>query len=575
MNRDEVRTIPSDLSRESHGPLVSIITVCRNEAGPIQRTITSVLEQTSPSFEWIVVDGASTDGTLALLQSHASSIAKLVSEPDSGIYDAMNKGAHLATGRWLLFLNGGDALATRTVMEEMAPLLEANSADIWVGAHWHCGADGVAPRLKKSAGRPDVDHFYRRTVNHQSAFISREAFAKYGPYDQSFRILADYDFFVRAVLGGARVQACGVLVARYDATGLSAQKKNSPEMRREQRRIRSHFPLAYRARRWANDLYVSVVRKSLRSARACEAGGRPKLALVNVWFGALPFWTPALFRTCGHNPEVDWLIVTDQPRPSYAPENVRFIPMTLERYNARASEVLGYRVNVQPTFLYKLCDLKVMIGRILEAELRGYDFWGSCDLDVLWGNVRGFVTDELLAEHDVITSRPNRISGHFALFRNRPEWSDLFRRIPDVQRRIEDSLTYRRVDEDGLSAVLQWYRHRVLGRWVTRWIRRLPLPRVWWERVWTTSGKHQRLMLEDESLQMKWVEGRAYGVDGQEMMYLHFHSIRKQMQGTDVGASDRPRAISVSPAGIYMSKLERVSPVSGGGARREAFEETR
>ncbi len=246
-------------SSERVRPLISVITVCRNEVGRIQRTIDSILGQRTELFEWIVVDGASTDGTLAILQAHNDAIAKLISEPDRGIYDAMNKGARAASGEWLLFLNGGDAFVNRSTVASIAPLLEKSDVDVLVGAHVRVWPDGRAPVKKIHSGALDLHHFYRRPVNHQSAFIRRRAFEKFGPYDTTFKYIADWDFFVRAVLGGARMERCDVLVAEYDATGVSAQKKHSSEMKRERRRLRSHFSLIYRMRRFASDIFVSLL----------------------------------------------------------------------------------------------------------------------------------------------------------------------------------------------------------------------------------------------------------------------------------------------------------------------------
>lgn len=260
----------------------------------------------------------------------------------------------------------------------------------------------------------------------------------------------------------------------------------------------------------------------------------PKIALVSVWFGPLPFWMPALLFSCQCNPDVDWLIFSDQSPPAGAPENVQFIPLARTAFNARASAALGYRLEVLASYAYKMCDLKIMYGRIFEPELRGYDFWGCCDMDVVWGQVRSFLTPELLANHDVITSRIGRISGHFCLFRNRTEWTDLFRRIPDVQARTEDSGKYRSIDEDGLTDLLQGYRRSRLRRFWARHIRKLPLPRVYWDRVLTTSGKHQRQMLADPSLGMRWCDGRVYGIRCEELMYLHFHELRQHMHKFDM-----------------------------------------
>ena len=281
-----------------------------------------------------------------------------------------------------------------------------------------------------------------------------------------------------------------------------------------------------------------------------------KIALVIVWFGPLPFWISAFLLSCRYNPKVEWLIFSDAPRPSGLPDNVKFLPMDLKMFNCRASEALGFNVQVTSAFAYKMCDLKIMYGRIFAPELQEFGFWGCCDMDIAWGDIRRFITDDILANYDVITSRIGRISGHFCLFRNHSEWTNLFRRIPDIAARVADSGTYRRIDEDGLSELLQGYGRSWLRRfWATR-IRKLPLPRVYWERVLTTSGKHLRLMLADPTLSLRWRQGRTYGVHGEEMMYLHFHTIHKGMKGIDFDLGDPPREIAISPAGLFAVRTE-------------------
>ena len=100
-------------------PAFTIITVCLNIASTIRRTCESIVHQTFQDFQWIVVDGASTDGTLDILKEYSSRINILISEPDKGIYNAMNKGIKLAHGDYLLFLNGGDKIAQDTIFENI------------------------------------------------------------------------------------------------------------------------------------------------------------------------------------------------------------------------------------------------------------------------------------------------------------------------------------------------------------------------------------------------------------------------------------------------------------------------
>lgn len=238
-------------------PVVSIITVCRNEAGHIRKTAESVAEQTYRDFEWLVQDGGSTDGTREILEEYRPHMARFASEIDGGVYDAMNRAARLARGDWLLFLNGGDALADPGTLAEVVSRLENHGEDVWVGACLCVWPDGRPAVCKSPPASLDRHHFYLRTVNHQSAFIGRRVFERFGPYDVSFRWLADYDFFVRCSLAGVAFRRGNVLVAEYDMTGTSTTMKNDETMQAEWRRVRSRFPWAYRVRRTLNDAFVA------------------------------------------------------------------------------------------------------------------------------------------------------------------------------------------------------------------------------------------------------------------------------------------------------------------------------
>jgi len=237
-------------------PRLSIITVCRNEENNIRRTAESVVAQTCSDFEWIVKDGASTDGTMAVLSEYQSRMAHFVSVADGGVYDAMNQAVLLARGEWFLFLNGGDMLAGPDVVANILPLLGDRNNEVVSGSHLCVWPDGRSPLRKEHTGTLGIDHFYRRTINHQSAFIGRRVFERFGPYDVSFRLLADYDFFARAVWGGTVVRCIPSLVAKYDMTGMSATMKGSKIMRRERRRIRRHYRLSYRIQRFFGDFYT-------------------------------------------------------------------------------------------------------------------------------------------------------------------------------------------------------------------------------------------------------------------------------------------------------------------------------
>lgn len=242
-------------------PLLSIITVCRNEVSRIQRTIDSVMQQSDSEFEWIVVDGASTDGTLELLQGYQPHISYLISEPDHGLYDAMNKGIGMATGEYILFLNAGDFLQNREVVTAFHK--GAGTADIVVGDMHIVYPDGREKYRKSSEKSLDRELLYWRSFDHQVTFIKRELFEKFGTYDVSFRILADWEFFARVVVcHKASVAAWDQCVTVYTYDGISARLENRQQLYRERQRIRRmYYPARYRWRRNFNETWGAMIHR--------------------------------------------------------------------------------------------------------------------------------------------------------------------------------------------------------------------------------------------------------------------------------------------------------------------------
>lgn len=176
-------------------PKFSIITVCLNEEDTIQATCESIIFQTNNDFEWIVIDGQSTDGTLKVLDQFKRWITQLVSEPDDGIYDAMNKGILRSSGEYILFLNGGDCFTSNDVLEIVS---QVKGPNLIFGDIIFSQQDGK----NTIVNHPDVlpkNFMLTSTLPHQATFIRRSLFDQYGLYDTSFRIAGDYDWFVRAI----------------------------------------------------------------------------------------------------------------------------------------------------------------------------------------------------------------------------------------------------------------------------------------------------------------------------------------------------------------------------------------
>lgn len=189
--------VKSDVRVDS---MITIITVSYNAASTIEETISSVIGQTYPHLEYIVVDGGSTDGTAELVKSHESSLAQWLSEPDDGIADAMNKGLNRATGRYVLFLNADDYLIDARSIERVAGLLD--------------GSLIAAPIIKREVDsrerlvRPRGFNWwfnFKTGLFHQATFCARRMLVDLGGFDTRLELTMDYDLFLRAYRRGFAV----------------------------------------------------------------------------------------------------------------------------------------------------------------------------------------------------------------------------------------------------------------------------------------------------------------------------------------------------------------------------------
>lgn len=171
---------------------LSIITVNLNNCDGLQKTIDSVICQTFTDYEWIVIDGGSTDGSKELIEQYADRFAYWVSEPDKGIYNAMNKGIKVAKGEYLQFLNSGDWLWENDILNKVFSF--GFDEDILYGDCIEAdGSRSVFPEVL------DELYLYRWTLNHQSSFIKSSLF-KDGLYSENYKVAADWEFFFLKII---------------------------------------------------------------------------------------------------------------------------------------------------------------------------------------------------------------------------------------------------------------------------------------------------------------------------------------------------------------------------------------
>lgn len=216
----------------------SIITINYNHAEGLRCTIESVVNQTCKDFEYIIIDGGSTDGSVDVIKEYADKIDFWVSEPDKGIYNAMNKGIDHAHGEYLNFMNSGDCFYNENVLEEVMPLLTADIVS---------GIDNIESehrqRIPISENKLSMRNFFYFSLPHQSTFIKRELNKRFR-YDEDIKISSDWEFFFKTlILRNCSYRNIDVIVCEFEPNGLGSRKDTEDEWEKEHEEfLKKTFP---------------------------------------------------------------------------------------------------------------------------------------------------------------------------------------------------------------------------------------------------------------------------------------------------------------------------------------------
>lgn len=220
---------------------LSIITINRNNAQGLKKTMQSVVEQTSNDIEYIVVDGASTDESVDIIKSFADQrLIRWVSERDNGIYNAMNKGIGMAQGEYVMILNSGDYLATPQVIEQMnEKLVDKGQPDILYGNMIKIWPDGKTRRDYQLSVNYSLFDFYQSTLNPDGTYIRRSLFQQFGPFDETMKICSDWAWMLKTIgLGGVKPSRVNIDTLYFDMTGVSESGERSRQtIQRERRQV--------------------------------------------------------------------------------------------------------------------------------------------------------------------------------------------------------------------------------------------------------------------------------------------------------------------------------------------------
>jgi len=241
---------------------LSIITINRNNAKGLQKTLASVKAQTSTDFEHIIIDGASTDDSVNVIKTYAdecSDNVRWISEPDNGIYNAMNKGIRMAKGDYIQILNSGDCLAKEDVIQRMLSELQHQNEMVKkpIAILYGNMLKQMPDRIKRdrcfNGQNPTFLGFYTGTLNHSPAYIRRDLFDQYGFYDETLKIVSDWKWYMQAIILGGEIPInTDIDVTIFDMTGISETNHDLCKQERKEV-LKSMFPSTILAdyERWA------------------------------------------------------------------------------------------------------------------------------------------------------------------------------------------------------------------------------------------------------------------------------------------------------------------------------------
>ncbi len=219
--------------------LLSIITINYNNAIGLKKTMQSVVNQTWSDFEYIVIDGNSSDNSVAIIKEFNFANLTWISEPDTGIYNAMNKGIKMANGDYLLFLNSGDYFYNNQVLEKVKNYFSSSIS--FLSGHLFYEKENKEI-IKKHPKNISFSYLVAKSIAHPSTFIKKEMFKKYGFYNEFNKIVSDWEFFFKTIgLNGESFLSIDQIITVFDASGISSNEENLKQVEDERNKVFKHY----------------------------------------------------------------------------------------------------------------------------------------------------------------------------------------------------------------------------------------------------------------------------------------------------------------------------------------------
>ena len=244
---------------------VSIITVCKNAENAIERTILSVVTQScfAENIEYVIINGASTDKTIEIIKQYSDKYPiKWISEPDPGIYNAMNKALKMAAGEIIYFINAGDRLFDEKTIKLVLNEFEKGGADFLYTDILTCNINNLSEAKIKKFNQADKYFLFRDCICHQASFFEKNVIEKFGGFNEEFKLAADYEMLLKIMADkNLKKTYLPITVAYYDVTGISSTSEDI--VKKERVEIQKHFFSYFETLVYGSWIY-QFVRRRLR-----------------------------------------------------------------------------------------------------------------------------------------------------------------------------------------------------------------------------------------------------------------------------------------------------------------------
>lgn len=280
----------------------------------------------------------------------------------------------------------------------------------------------------------------------------------------------------------------------------------------------------------------------------------PKLSIVIIscWYGPYPWYLPYFLYSCKHNRSIDFVIVTDNKEAIPGrPPNVRIHYKTMEQIKTAASAKLKFPVRIDRP--YKLNDFKPAFGFIFSSVIQQYDFWACGDIDVVYGSLRTFLTAKILNRYDVLSFRPEYLSGSLTVYRNKKYINELFKTSKDV-RKVFSAGTYQNFDECGFLFVPLW--NNVPLHMLKSKIQSMTHVVVAANDCKQIKAYFDFNLIEGDIGEVCWKKGRVFYKNRFEVMYYHFLKFKRTcITRNDPGPISNKHEYHFTPTRIYKKQL--------------------